>query len=73
MTEWRGRNVADMMDVEVPRIVASSLRDSGLNASTMDPMTHFALAKTSTSDRGTSEKAWPKIWMYRVSIPVRPS
>jgi hypothetical protein len=59
MMEWRWRNVVDMKDVEVPRIVESSLRDNGLNASMIDPKTRFTSLNTSGS--WASEKACTKI------------
>ena len=70
MTEWRCRNIVDMWDVEVPRIVDSSFRDNGLNARMIDPNTRFMLADTSDSPGG---KACARIWAYRESIPLRPS
>lgn len=60
-----------MKDVGAPRIVESSLRDKGLNASTIDPKTRLMLVNTPGSR--TSEKACTKIRVYRVSIPARPS
>ena len=71
MTEWRCRNVVDIWDAEVPRIVDSSLRDNGLNARIIDPNTRFML--TNTSDSGVSGKACARIWVYRESTPLRPS
>ena len=71
ITEWRWRRVVDMRDVEVPRIVESSLRDNGLNASTIAPKVHFMLANT--FDSWTSGNAYSRIWEYRESIPACPS
>ena len=63
--------MAEMKDVGAPRIAESSLRDNGLNASTIDPKTRFML--TNSSESRTSEKACTKILVYNVSMPARPS
>ena len=47
ITEWRCRSVVDMRDVEVPRILESSLRDNGLNANTIASKICFISANSS--------------------------
>jgi hypothetical protein len=53
------------------RILESSCRDNGTNASTIAAKTRLTLPHTVSSR--TSENACNSTWEYRESMPVRPS